>query len=214
MAAAAGAGGRMYSGNVTVNLKGGTGADNDGYALVYSGSTLVDSIRFSDGTFNGVLGSSGQVSVSGTLDGRLSVFSTNQINITDDILYENRTSSSNDVLGLVSENNITVADNAANASDVYIDGSVFARSGSFGAQNYNSGSPRGRLHLNGSIVQNKRGAVGTFSGSTLKTGYLKAYRYDDRLADPMFRPPYYPGFISVSYPIASWWESVHIPRFE
>ncbi len=215
MAAAAGGGGRMYAGNVSVSLKSGTASDGDGYALVYSGATLVDSINLNDASsFNGVIGSSGVVSVSGTLDGKLSIFSTTQIYITDNILYENRASTSNDVLGLVSENNVTVADNAANQSDVYIDGSVFARSGSFGAENYNSGSPRGHLHLNGSIVQNKRGAVGTFSGSTINTGYLKAYRYDDRLADLSFRPPFYPGFMSVAYPIASWWESVHIPKFE
>jgi hypothetical protein len=215
IAAAAGSGGRMYAGNVAVKLEGGTSADDDGYALVYSGSTLVDSVNLNDAaSFNGVLGSSGQVSVSGTLDGRLSIFSTNQIYITDNILYENRSSTSDDLLGLVSENNITIADNAANASDVYIDGSVFARNGSFGAENYNSGSPRGHVYLNGSIVQNKRGAVGTFAGSAIKTGYLKAYRYDDRLADPAFRPPFYPGFVSVAYPISSWWESVHIPKFE
>jgi hypothetical protein len=214
LTAAAGSGGRMYSGNVTVTLNGGTSSDNDGYALVYSGSTLVDSVELNDGTFNGVLGATGQVSVSGTLDGKLTVFSSTQIYITNNLFYENRGSSSDDLLGLVSENNITIADNTANASDVYIDASVFARSGSFGAENYSSGSPRGHLYLNGSIVQNKRGAVGTFSGSTVKTGYLKAYRYDDRLSDPAFRPPYYPGFMSVAYPISSWWESVHIPKFQ
>ncbi len=214
MTAAATAGGRMYAGNVTVRLNGGTSSAGDGYALVYSGGTLVDSININSAGFNGVIGSSGQVSVSGQLDGKLSIFSTTQIYITDDILYENRSSTSNDILGLVSENNVTVADNAANGTDVYIDGSVFCRNGSFGAENYGSGSPRGHLYLNGSIVQNKRGAVGTFSGSTVKTGYLKAYRYDDRLADPAFRPPFYPGFMSVAYPISSWWESVRIPKFQ
>jgi hypothetical protein len=214
LTAAAGSGGRMYAGNVTVTLNGGTASDNDGYALVYSGGTLVDSLELGGGGFNGVLGASGQVSVSGTLDGRLTVFSNTQIYITDNLLYENRASASNDLLGLVSENNVTIADNAANASDVYIDGSIFARNGSFGAENYNSGSPRGHVYLNGSIVQNKRGAVGTFSGSTIKTGYLKAYRYDDRLSDPAYRPPFYPGWVSINYPIASWWESVHIPKFQ
>jgi hypothetical protein len=215
LAAAAGSGGRLYGGNVDVTLKGGTASDNDGYALVYSSGTLVDSLDLNDASFNGVIGSSGRVSVSGTLDGKLSIFSTNQIYLPDNILYENRTTTSNDLLGLVCENNIVIADNTANDTDIYIDGSVFSRNGSFTAENYNSGSPRGHVYLNGSIVQNKRGAVGTFgSGGTVKTGYLKAYRYDDRLADPAFRPPFYPGFMSASYPIQSWWESVHIPKFE
>jgi cytoskeletal protein CcmA (bactofilin family) len=214
ISAAASAGGRLYAGNVTVKLSGGSSSDNDGYALVYSGATLVDSININDGTFNGVLGSSGTVSVEGTLDGRLSIFSTSQVYITDNLLYENRATSTNDVLGLVSENNIVVANNTANQSDVIIDGSVFCRNGSFSAESYNSGSPRGHLYLTGSIVQNKRGAIGTFSGSTIKTGYLKAYRYDERLADLSFRPPFYPGFVSMAYPIASWWESVHVPNFQ
>jgi hypothetical protein len=56
--------------------------------------------------------------------------------------------------------------------------------------------------------------VGTFSGGVINTGYLKRYRYDQRLADPNFRPPFYPGFVSIAYPIASWWESVRIPKFQ
>lgn len=215
MAAAAGSGGRLYGGNVDVKLMPGTGSDNDGYALVYSGGTLQDSIDLNDAAFNGVIGSSGRVSVSGTLDGKLSLFSTSQVYITDNIFYENRSGTSNDLLGLVSENNVTIADNIPNGSDVYIDGSIFCRSGSFGAENYNSGGPRGHAYIMGSIVQNKRGAVGTFSGvGVLSNGYYKAYRYDDRLSDPNFRPPFYPGFISAAYPIASWWESVHIPKFQ
>jgi cytoskeletal protein CcmA (bactofilin family) len=213
IANAATAGGRAYTGNIQVRLNAGSSADNDGYALVYSGTTLLDSITLSNGTFNGVLGSTGRVTVSGTLDGKLSIFSTNEIYIDNSIHYENRSPSSNDVLGLIAENNIIVADNSNNAASVTIDGSIFSRSGSFTAEDYNSGPLRGYINLLGSIVQNKRGAVGTFSGTTIKTGYLKAYRYDNRLADPMFRPPFYPGFFVASYAVASWWESVHIPKF-
>ncbi len=80
------------------------------------------------------------------------------------------------MLGLISENNLTISDNVPNGSDLRIDGSVFCRNGSFGAENRNSGSPRGHAYLTGSIVQNKRGAVGTFSGvGNLSTGYYKAY---------------------------------------
>jgi hypothetical protein len=213
IANAATAGGRAYTGDVTVTLKGGTAADNDGYALVYKAGVLVDSIMMNDATFNGVIGSTGKVSISGTLDGKLSIFSTTSLYLTDDILYENRTSGSNDVLGLVAENSILIADNVPNATDMYIDASIFVRSGSYGAENYNTGSTRGNVYLNGSIVQNKRGAVGTFSGSTISTGYLKRYHYDLRLSDPLFRPPSYPGFYVTSYPVATWWESLHFPKF-
>jgi hypothetical protein len=108
-----------------------------------------------------------------------------------------------------------VADNTANKTNVEIDASIFARTGSFTAENYSSGSTRGLLKLEGSIVQNARGAVGTFNSgtTTLKTGYSKRYRYDDRLSDPTFRPPYYPGFYKATYAIANWWENVRIPKF-
>jgi hypothetical protein len=206
-------GGRSYSGDIEVRLKAGTASDDDGYALVYKGGILKDSVRLNDGTFNGVLGATGKVTVSGTVDGKLSIFSPTEIYITDNITYANRTSASNDLLGLVCENDIVVADNAANSGDCNIDGCVFSRSGSFTAENYSSGKPRGRLSVLGSIVQDTRGAVGTFSGSTLKTGYLKGYRFDSRLADPSFRPPGFPGFYTLTYAIGSWWESVHVPKF-
>jgi cytoskeletal protein CcmA (bactofilin family) len=214
IAAAAASGGKSYSGNITVRLNNGTSSPGDGYALVYSGGTQIDSVGLSDPGFNGVLGSTGRVTVSGTLDGKLSIFSTGEIYIDNSIYYEDKSSTSPDVLGLIAEHNVIVADNSNNASGVEIDGSIFSRSGSFTAENYGSGSPRGALKILGSVVQNIRGAVGTFGGvGILKTGYLKRYRYDDRLADPSFRPPYYPGFFAATYPITSWWESVNIPKF-
>jgi hypothetical protein len=214
LANAATSGGRMYSGDVTVTLGGGTSANGDGYAAVYQGGVKIDSFLLNSSTFNGALGATGRLTVSGIVDGRLSLFSSTEVYVVDDVTYENRAVGSDDVLGLVSETNVTVADNKANETDVYIDASIFARSGSFSAENYSKGKARGTLNILGSVVQDSRGAVGTFSGSTLKTGYLKRYRYDDRLADPTFRPPFFPGFYMQTYAISSWWESVHIPKFE
>lgn len=214
IANAAASGGRMYTGDIEVMLKGGTGANGDGYALIYSGGKQIDSVALNSAGFNGVIGSTGIVSLSGTVDGRLSLYSPQSLYLLDDVVYENRSKASDDILGLVSENNILTADNTPNATDITIDACVFSRSGSFSAENYNKGKTRGRIFFNGSIVQDERGAVGTFAGGTIKTGYLKAYRYDDRLSDPMYRPPFYPGFYSQTYAIASWWESVNVPRFD
>jgi hypothetical protein len=151
--------------------------------------------------------------VSGVVDGKLSLFSNTQIYVTDDITYENRTTSGDDVLGLISEKDVIIADSPGNKNNAVIDGSIFCRSGSLSAENYNSGNARGTFSVFGSIVQDTRGAVGTFSGSSLKTGYSKRYRYDDRLSDPNFRPPYYPGFYTTTHTISCWWESVHVPKF-
>jgi hypothetical protein len=214
--AGAASGGRTYTGNIEVRLNGGTAANNDGYALVYSGSTKIDSVSLNAAGFNGAITSTGVVSVKGTLDGKLTIGSSTNIYITDNIVYENRNyNASDDVLGLVANTSVVVADNTANSSNCEIDGSVFARNQSFNAENYNTGSPRGALRLVGSIVQKERGAVGTFQTgqTTLKTGFSKRYRYDDRLSDPAFRPPFYPGYYTSTFAISNWWENVHIPRF-
>jgi hypothetical protein len=114
------------------------------------------------------------------------------------------------VLGLVCETNVVVADNAENNSNCVVQASVFTRTGSFGAENYNTRPVSGELHLLGSMVQEQRGAVGTFAGSTIKSGFSKRYRYDTRLSDPNFRPPFYPGFYTKTLAIKNWWESYRI----
>ena len=57
---------------------------------------------------------------------------------------------------------------------------------------YDEGDPRGELMVHGGIVQDDRGAVGTFNTGTGQTthGYYKNYTYDTRFeSDP---PPEYP----------------------
>ncbi|MBP1656650.1 MAG: hypothetical protein H6Q31_1251, partial [Bacteroidetes bacterium] len=175
-------------------------ADNDGKAYVRSGNTssgaIIDSIDLSDLSFNGVLLGTGRVNVEGKLDGRLSVASQTNVWIQNDIRYERdpQAGLSNDLLGLIAEKNVIIADNAANNSNCEIHASVFCRDGSFYAENYNTRAVSGELRVLGSVVQNERGAVGTFSGSTLKSGFSKRYRYDDRLSNESVRPPCYPGF--------------------
>ena len=212
-------GGRKYTGDIYVTLSPGTAADNDGKAYVRSGNTssgaIIDSIDLSDLSFNGVLLGTGRVNVEGKLDGRLSIASQTNVWIQNDIRYERdpQAGLSNDLLGLIAEKNVIVADNAANNSNCEIHASIFCRDGSFFAENYNTRPVGGELKILGSVVQNERGAVGTFSGSTLKSGFSKRYRYDDRLSNESVRPPYYPGFFTTTYAISSWWESVHIPKF-
>lgn len=73
-----------------------------------------------------------------------------------------------------------------------IDAAVLALKHSFIVDNYMCGPPLNKLTVNGAIVQNYRGAVGTVGGSgdatTNGTGYLKNYNYDNRLA--YLLPPY------------------------
>ena len=41
--------------------------------------------------------------------------------------------------------------------------------------------PKGKLVIYGAIAQDWRGAVGTFSGSSISSGYSKYYTWDNRL---------------------------------
>ena len=128
----------------------------------------------------------------------------------DDIVYKsdpNTYPNSTDMLGIVAENNVFVADNKANRSDINIDAAIFAQYGGFGAENYNTRSPSGSINLNGGITQNIRLAVGTFSTDhygnvSIGTGFSKSYHYDNRLM--VSSPPKFPG--TGSFEIVSWYE--------
>jgi hypothetical protein len=216
--------GKKYNTDIWVTLLPGTGSNNDGKAVIrnssFTSGTTNDTVSLSNPLFNGVLASTSVIHVKGTLDGRLTIASlSNDIIVEDNVVYERnpRSTTSDDLLGLVAESDVRVADNTANNSDCAIQGCIFTRSGSFTADNYNktvsgNGVLFGELQVLGSIVQNTRGPVGTISGSTLVTGFSKRYRYDDRLADVTYRPPFFPGYYVKTYAITNWWESYRVPN--
>jgi Tfp pilus assembly protein PilX len=73
-------------------------------------------------------------------------------------------------------------------NSVQIDSAILSLQHSFIVDNYNCGSPRGTLTVNGAIAQQYRGPVGT-GGATISTGYVKNYNYDDRFR--VANPPYF-----------------------
>lgn len=107
---------------------------------------------------------------------------------------------SSDMLGLVADNSVMVS--TQTTQDMTIDAAIFAKSGEFLYQNYAGGSSMGYLNLYGSITNNIRGAVGTFSGGKLLTGYNKDYKYDKRFASGA--PPFFPT--TGRFQILSWRE--------
>ncbi len=185
----------------------------------------------------------------GGLSGHLTIGAANDVIITGPITYadctwagtahqslcnyNNATTGTNDVLGLIANNFLTInrpvynssaganagkllpncgssgalaaplcnpstATGANGSAGLIVDATVLALKQSFIVNNYNqsnSGSS-GSLLVYGSIQQNARGPVGTFSGSTVSTGYAKGYYYDPRLT--LYGPPYYltPGTAS------------------
>ncbi len=156
---------------------------------------------------NGLIFVKGSIRVEGTLDGVVSIVATQNIIITDDLLYEmsdatgKPLSGCDDLLGLISIRNTIVADNAANRNDVRINAAILALGDSFTVQNYNSGPPRGDLVIWGSLSQKVRGPVGTF-GWWGYTGYKKDYHYDNRFINQA--PPYFPT--TGQYDIRYWQE--------
>lgn len=143
------------------------------------------------------------VYVRGTLDGRITLVAERDVLITDHIYYavDSKTNvASDDALGMIAKRDISVTTNAPNNLNIYahmIATGLYDTNdvtcGSFGVINYGSGAPRGTLMVHGGIVQNDRGAVGTFNSGTgqLLTGYNKNYTYDTRFqTDP---PPDYPA---------------------
>lgn len=128
-----------------------------------------------------------EVHISGTVQGRVTVGASKDVHITGNLVYAD---SSRDVCGIVGDQNIIVESSPYSRVDRYIHASMMALNGSFTVKDYSTGSYRGTLHVFGGIIQNRRGPVGTFSGSSPVTGYSKDYQYDETLLNspPLFFP--------------------------
>ena len=125
----------------------------------------------------------GNIYISGKVKGRCTLSSSQTTYIVDDLTYANE---NNCVLGILSEDNIVIRTDINTNRDIYIDAILMSLNGSFTVENYNSGKPRGDIHLFGGVVQKVRGPVGTFyansdGSATPATGYNKDYMYDPKL---------------------------------
>ncbi len=156
---------------------------------------------------NGVIYASGMdIRLKGTVEGQYSVVGDNNIYLDDDLLYKTdpkKNPSSTDLLGVLAQKNILISDDKHNnnaTKNIKIDAALYCQDGGFGAQNYDTRSIDGDINLLGGITQNTRQAVGTYSGNTMKHGFNKRYRYDERLGK--MYPPFFPtcgGFQIVSW---------------
>lgn len=211
-------GGKRYTNDIWVELDSKTSANNDGKAYIRNSATgpRVDSITLSGGGFNGVILGNQNVYVKGKLDGALSIAALNNLFVIDDVTYERNPQTiitSDDILGLIADKKVIVSQNTANNTNCEIHASIFARAGSFEAENWNSRPLSGWLKIVGGLIQETRGAVGQYAGSNLKNGFSKRYYFDERLSNPSVRPPFFPGFYRSTYSIANWWENVRIPEY-
>ncbi len=143
---------------------------------------------------NGVIYVQERALISGTLSGRLSIAAENEIYIAEDVVYSIAPTEPTcvDALGLIAGNNIVVSKGSPSGSSLTIHATMMAFDGSFYVKNYSSIPVMGNLTVYGGIIQNRRGAVGTFNSYTGQrvSGYLKDYHYDNRVTDEP--PPYFP----------------------
>lgn len=153
--------------------------------------------------YNGVISSSEEITMRGKIDGQYTVHSQKDIRISGDIRYNIDPadhSDSSDLLGIVSENEVVINDDAhrhEGNDNLTIHASIMALDKSFRAESYNSGGGRGDLNLLGGIVQQQRGPMGTFSAGSIQSGFNKQYEYDERLLNT--NPPSFPreSFFSI-----------------
>ena len=179
----------------------------DGRVIRTVSGAPADTVLLTDIASTDVIYSTADIRIKGTFNGQLTLYSTGDIWIDDDIVYAdnpNVNPNSDDVLGLVASNDIIMTDNAANNSDITIQAAIMAINGSFKAENHGTRPVSGTIDFTGSILQESRGAVGTFSWgtNTILSGFLKKYRYDTRFG--VIAPPYYPTIRELQ--LAAWWE--------
>jgi hypothetical protein len=170
---------------------------------------------------------SGDVFVSGTVKGQATVASSNNIDVVGNLMYQGDTNgqgepNGSDLLGLVANNfvevyhpvnssgtNLPVAFTSCSSPTsgsacATIDAAMLSVAHSVRVQNYSVGAKLGTLTINGAFAQRFRGIVGTFSGTTLSTGYAKNYRYDQRLK--YLSPPKFLDPVASAWQVATWAE--------
>ncbi|MGB5529294.1 MAG: hypothetical protein WBQ32_04925 [Ignavibacteriaceae bacterium] len=108
---------------------------------------------------------------------------------------------SKDLLGIVSKNNVLIANNEANKSSIDIHASIYCEQGGFGAGWPSFTEPNGNINLLGGIQNYRRVQIGVISGSEI-WGFNRRYKYDERLM--IASPPGYPGTGQLE--IVSWYE--------
>jgi hypothetical protein len=161
----------------------------------------------------------GDVFLSGTLRGQLTIAAENNIVIVANTTYSSAGAGSNDLLGLIANQFVQVyhpvnngGQNLADSrnptnffDDPQIHAAILALGHSFIVQNYNEGAQLGTITVNGVIAQKWRGPVGTSGG----TGYLKNYGYDTRLK--YASPPFAMDLTQAPFGVNQWAEIPNPP---
>lgn len=155
----------------------------------------------------------GDVFLSGTLSGQLTIASETDIVVVGNVQYATGVAGT-DLLGLIPNEYVFIyhpvnsggSNLTGSLTNPIISAALLSLQHSFTVQNYNRGATLGTLNVTGAIGQRYRGAVGTFSGNppTIQTGYAKNYVYDNRLQ--YLSPPYYIDPVQAAWGVVTWAE--------
>ena len=148
----------------------------------------------------------GDATVYGVIHGKVTIAAENNIKLPNNVTYAYPSNPLavfdpgfneedpyfTDSLGLIAKNDVVITKPYNSADkDITIHAVVLATKGSFTAQEYATRTPGGKINLYGGISQYERGPVGTFSsGGGISTGFLKNYKYNEKVFD--YPPRYFP----------------------
>ncbi|MDZ7261549.1 MAG: DUF4900 domain-containing protein [candidate division KSB1 bacterium] len=186
--------------------------DGSYYYKVYNKNTkqiVEEDIKYLSDINGMILVKDGDVHVQGTVSGKVTIATTKNIYIEDDLKYADDpriNSNSQDLIGLVALGKVWLVYNDANKNNCEIHGSIMALNKGIRAEYWNQYPPRGYLIILGGYIVEEEEPTGQFTliggKPVILHGYQKKYYYDQRLY--YVAPPYFP---IVQYAqIVSWWE--------
>jgi len=183
-------------------------ADSITYKIVDKKGKTVDQKTVAANSFtkNGVVFvKGGNIKMEGVVKGQFTVATDQNVYLEDDIVYKNdprKYPNSTDLLGIVSKNNVLIANNLANSNGIDVHASIYCQEGGFGAGWELFPIFCGKINLLGGIQNKSRVQIGVIGSLGNLLGFSRAYKYDNRLA--LMSPPSYPG--TGIFEIVSWKE--------
>lgn len=176
----------------------------------YGKVTPVTPVKMVDiASLNGAAWFDGDVAISGTLDGRLTIVADGDVNIWDDVLYYDATpyggpnEGCDDVLGLIALEDVVISYTPPNQSDCVIHGVIMALEKNIEAEDYQHHAPRGDIVIYGGLAADESVHLAQMDiDGRVISGYRRDYRYDPRMFTAP--PPFYP--ITGRYDIVQWEE--------
>ncbi len=94
------------------------------------------------------------------------------------------------MLGLIAERDILIASTLPALGDREVHGVLMALGNNLEVEDYQQGPPRGAFIVYGGLIVEKSIHIGQFQHESLVSGYLRDYRWDERLSTSA--PPFFP----------------------